>query len=149
MNGRQLLPASLIFALLTVPAGCTSEAPANGQGEGPSTGNVSLATTNESGVQGLVTVSGRENVTFKLELMGLTSGDTYAAALYEGSCESPGAKVADLNSATSGAIGIGSSVTSVPRDMVAQASGLHVQAHLPDGTLAACGSVPEELVSLR
>lgn len=145
---RRTPTTTVALALLAFTAACGSEAPANdGTAETPSTSNVSLATVNESGVQGLVTVSGGDEVMFKLELMGLTSGESYSAALHAGTCDSPGDRVADLNPATSGGIGIGSSVTQVPRDAVADAGALHIQAHLPDGTLAACGDLPDRLLT--
>lgn len=147
MMTARTLTAFALATLLAAAGGCTSDAPANdtgGESSASSTFNVSLSPIGESGVQGLTTVSPGPTVTFKLELMGLTSGETYTAALHAGTCESPGAKVADLNTATSGAIGIGSSVTPVERDAMEDADRLHVQAHLPDGTLAACGDVPAD-----
>lgn len=130
---------------LVLAAGCTPEAPARGVAES-STFNVSLAPVGESGIQGLTTVSRGEALTLKLELMGLESGKTYGAALVSGTCDAPGEELTEMSSATSGAIGIGSSVTPVEFSVVEGEGALHVEAYLPDGTLAACGDIPSERI---
>lgn len=136
--------AALCAALLV--AGCGGEAPeARASGARQSTFNMSLATVNESGIQGLVTVSpGQDALTLKMELMGLTGGETYTAALLTGTCQAPGEEVAELNPATSGSIGIGSSTTPVPLSELGGDRSFVVQARTPDGTAAACGSVPPD-----
>lgn len=135
-----------LACLAVLGSACGSEPPeARASDSGPRTFNMSLATRGESGIQGLVTVSpGSDAYTVKMELMGLTGGTTYTAALHAGTCDSPGALVTELNDATSGSIGIGSSTTSIPRDRIDEADALHIQARLPDGTVAACGDVPTE-----
>ena len=145
MTSKPLI-STAVLALGALVWACAPDAPASdGSGEAmSSTFNVSLATTNESGVQGLTTVSLGDETTFKLELMGLTSEETYTAALHAGTCDSPGERLAELNQATSGAVGIGSSVTGVESDVLEGPDALNIQAHLPDGTMAACGDVPME-----
>jgi len=142
---RHAAALSPLLGVLLVAVGCTPEAPARGAAES-STFNVSLAPVGESGIQGLTTVSRGETLTLKLELMGLESGETYGAALVSGTCDAPGDELAEMSSATSGAIGIGSSVTPVEFSVVEGVSSVHIEAYLPDGTLAACGDIPAERI---
>ena len=133
---------------LTFVAACGGETgtPSAEAGEpsSRSTFNVSLATVEESGVQGLVTVSpGQDSVTLKMELMGLEGGTTYPVFLHRGTCESPGERVRELNRPTAGSIGIGSATTLVSDDTLAEGP-VHIQVHLPDETLAACGELPTD-----
>lgn len=143
---RTSLVSLVTLAALPVLAACGGDAGTPsaraGEASSSSTFNVSLATVGESGVQGLVTVSpGQDSVILKMELMGLEGGTTYPAFLYRGTCDSPGERVRALERPTAGAIGIGSATTLVAGETLADGP-LHIQAHLPDETPAACGDLP-------
>lgn len=137
---------SLLSVALLAACGGEMDTPSaeGGEASSRSTFNVSLATVGESGVQGLVTVSpGQDSVTLKMEMMGLEGGTTYPVFLHRGTCETPGERVRELNRPTAGSIGIGSATTLVSDETLADGP-LHIQAHLPDETLAACGDLPTD-----
>lgn len=143
MSDLRRFGAVLALVALAACSQEAGEADAERSAAGGSTFNVSLATVEESGVQGLVTVSpARDSVMLKLELMGLQGGESYPVVLRSGTCESPGAEVMELNAPTSGSIGIGSSTTAVSTRTLAS-DAHNIEARLPDGSPAACGDIPE------
>lgn len=85
--------------------------------------------------------AGSDSLTIKLEVLGLEGGTEYPAHLHNGTCERGGEVVADLNSPTVASVGLGSSLTALPPDVMQDGQPYFVQVHRPDGTPAACADV--------
>lgn len=117
--------------------GQTAETPGEASGV-----QISLAPRNESGIEGTATIQrGADTVHVSVSLMGLESGNSYPAHVHEGSCQEGGGVAAGLTSVEAGN-GEGSSETRIPAGELSADGSYFVQAHLPDGTPAACGNVP-------
>ncbi|NIR44382.1 MAG: superoxide dismutase family protein [Gemmatimonadetes bacterium] len=189
------------MALLSIPLvlalGCQRAEEGGEQMEAESsmmeTSSLSLMALNESGVTGTADLSHtEETMTVNLELSGLTPGETYAAHIHRGSCETQGPVAASLGSVTAAEDGTGTIEASVSMSelgameghgegmmeeghgegmmeegqgegmmeegqgegmmeegmeqgmkegMSAQHMGFYIQAHLPDGTPAACADI--------
>ena len=103
---------------------------------------VALAPKNESGIQGSATIRhSADTVHVTIRLSGLTAGNSYPAHLHEGTCQGGGGVAAGLTSVKA-ADGSGSSETRIPAADLSMDASYFVQAHLPDGTPAACGDLP-------
>ena len=117
--------------------------------------NFTMMTMNTSGVMGTVEIKHNDQaLDVKVELSGLTPGETYPAHIHRGSCDAQGPVAAELGSVTASADGTGTIEKSVPISDLApteggmgegqggmsqtEHAGFFVQAHLPDGTPAAC-----------
>lgn len=117
-------------------------AEASGEAGGASGVQISLAPRNESGIEGTATIRrGADSVRVSVSLMGLESGNSYPAHVHEGSCQEGGGVAAGLTSVEA-QDGEGSSETRIPASELSADGSYFVQAHLPDGTPAACGNVP-------
>lgn len=127
-------------------AGAEASGEAGGQtaetAGGASGVQISLAPRNESGIEGTATIRrGADTVHVSVSLMGLESGNSYPAHVHEGSCQEGGGVAAGLTSVEA-QDGEGSSETRIPAGELSADGSYFVQAHLPDGTPAACGNVP-------
>ena len=125
-------------------AGGEQMAAATGQQTAGST-EVALSSKNDSGITGTARLTPRgDSVAVRLSLSGLTEGDGYAAHVHEGSCDSGGGVAVGLNPVTGQADGSGTSTKTVAGSALAGGQ-RYIQAHLPNGTPAACGDVPADL----
>lgn len=106
--------------------------------------SVTLVPKNESGVNGtaMLRESG-DSLRVDVRLAGLTSGESYPVHIHQGTCQEGGGVAAGLNDVAA-ADSTGSSTTSVAKSALDADRRHFVQAHLPDGTPAACGDVPSE-----
>jgi hypothetical protein len=108
-----------------------------------------LASKNNSRLTGTVvlTASG-DSTSVALTLHGGRSGTTYSSHVHFGTCEQPGGVVAALTGVKVGADGSGTSTTMVATSTLNAARQEHgsllAQAHLPNGTPAACGDIPAQ-----
>lgn len=103
--------------------------------------NVALGSKNNTGITGTARMTPRgDSVAVQVRLSGLTEGESYAAHVHEGTCESGGGVAVGLNAVTGQADGTGSSTKTIAS--LPSGQSYFVQAHLPDGTPAACGDVP-------
>lgn len=103
---------------------------------------VTLAPKNESGVKGTATIrQPADTVHVTVSLTGLSSGSSYPAHIHEGTCQGGGGVAAGLTPVKP-ADGSGSSETRIPAASLSMDASYFVQAHLPDGTPAACGDLP-------
>lgn len=85
---------------------------------------LTLMTLNESGVMGTANLShSEETLTVDVELSGLTPGETYAAHIHRGSCETQGPVAAALGSVTAADDGTGTLEASVPLSDLAPMAG--------------------------
>lgn len=82
-----------------------------------------------------------DTVHVTVELGGLTSGESYPVHIHQGTCQEGGGVAVGLN-AVEATDGSGSSETSFAAGDLSMDASHFVQAHLPDGTPAACGDVP-------
>lgn len=105
--------------------------------------NAALAPVGESGVQGTVRITpGGDSLTVKLELLGVSQGETYPARLVVGACaEEPGRTTAELQTPHVGTVGVGSSLTRVGPGAVGSDTVYSVRVAMPDGSAAACGEL--------
>lgn len=102
---------------------------------------VALSSKNDSGITGTAVLSPQgDSLTVELSLSGLTEGESYAAHVHQGTCDSGGGVAVGLNAVTGQADGTGSSTATI--ESLASGQSYFIQAHLPDGTPAACGDVP-------
>lgn len=105
--------------------------------------SVPLGSKNDSGITGTARITPQgDSLAVQVSLSGLTEGESYAAHVHEGSCESGGGVAVGLNAATGQADGTGSSTATIAAATLQAGQGYYVQAHLPDGTPAACGDMP-------
>lgn len=103
---------------------------------------VTLEPKNQSGIEGTATIRHMaDTVHVTLSLTGLTSGNSYPAHIHQGTCQEGGGVAAGLT-AVEAADGSGSSETRVPASELSMDASHFVQAHLPDGTPAACADLP-------
>lgn len=103
---------------------------------------VTLAPKNESGIEGTATIRrGADTVRVRVRLTGLTSGNSYPAHIHRGTCQKGGGVAAGLTAVKAGD-GSGTSRTRIPASKLEMGASYFVQAHLPDGTPAACGDLP-------
>lgn len=131
------------------PAMDQEQAPADRQamqdtarGQGGAAMNVALSSKNDSGITGTARILPRgDSLAVKVSLSGLTQGDSYAAHLHNGTCQSGGGVAVGLNPVTGLADGTGTSTKRVAMASLASGQGYFIQAHLPDGTPAACGDL--------
>lgn len=122
-------------------AGQMEEAGGPAAGEATST-EVSLAPRNESGIRGTATLRhGADTVDVTVRLTGLDSASSYPAHVHSGSCAEGGGVAVGLN-AVSSRDSTGMSRTRIPASKLEMEGSYFVQAHLPDGTPAACGDLP-------
>lgn len=104
--------------------------------------DVTLAPKNETGIDGEARLDHHgDSVHVSLRLRGLDSGASYPAHIHRGSCQEGGGVAAGLTS-VSPADGAGTSETTVAAGQLSMDENYFLQAHLPDGTPAACGDVP-------
>lgn len=104
---------------------------------------VVLETRNESGVTGAAMLMQRgDSLEVRVNLSGLTSGEEYAVHVHEGTCDTGGGVAEGLNPVTGQSDGTGSSTAVVTTSSVTGPDASYfIQAHLPDGTPAACGDM--------
>lgn len=104
---------------------------------------VPLGPKTDTGITGTARITPRgDSLAVQVSLSGLTEGESYAAHVHEGSCESGGGVAVGLNAVTGQADGTGSSTATIAAATLESGQGYFVQAHLPDGTPAACGDMP-------
>lgn len=104
---------------------------------------VSLAAKSESGITGTASFAKKgDSLAVKVSLSGLKEGASYPAHIHQGSCAQGGPVAAALTSVTGEAGGSGKSESVVAKGSLQDTASYFVQAHLPDGTPAACGNVP-------
>lgn len=105
---------------------------------------ITLSPKNDSGITGTARMTSQDgSLTVEVSLSGLAEGQGYATHIHEGTCESGGGVAVGLSPVTGQADGTGSSTATVALEDLEPGQSHHVQAHLPDGTPAACGDVPE------
>lgn len=103
---------------------------------------VTLAPGNQSGVRGKAVIGRRgDSLRVRLMLQGLTPGASYPAHVHEGTCAAGGSVATPLGPVAARE-STGVNATAVPASAVAPDGAYFLQAHLPDGTPAACGDVP-------
>lgn len=123
-----------------------------------------LSALNNSGITGTASVSHTaDSLTVTMDLTGLTEGETYSVHIHQGTCEQQGPVAAPLSSVEAEAGGRGTATTTVAMDQLTSGEGeatgegegmqegeahqmgsYYVQAHLPDGTPAACAPIQME-----
>lgn len=139
--------AAALAALAALPLLACSGGETSGQASASETSSASqysasVSPKNDSGMQGHVMVSsGADELTIKLEVLGLKGDTEYPVHLHRGGCEGGGEVVAELNSPTVASVGLGSSLTSLSPDAMERDRSYFVQLHRPDGTPAACADV--------
>lgn len=156
MNTRKI---AVLFLLPLTAAACAEQGAEEGEmaadtaqmqtadtataGGGMQTNEISLEARNQSGITGTASwqTSG-DSITVGLALEGLQQGQQYPAHIHTGTCQGGGGVAAPLTSVTAESGGQGTSTTTVARSALTGTGGFFVQAHLPDGTPAACGDLP-------
>lgn len=104
---------------------------------------VSLAAKNQSGITGTASFAMKgDSLAVSLSLSGVKEGASYPAHIHQGSCTEGGPVAAPLTSVTGEAGGSGTSESVVSKSSLKDTASYFVQAHLPDGTPAACGDIP-------
>lgn len=107
---------------------------------------LSLTPKNETGIGGSLEITyGMDSTRVDLTLTGLEPEAMYTAHIHEGSCDNPGTVVLPLESVIADSDGTGHSTSTVGTAELerAERSGqVLIQAHLPDGTPAACVNLP-------
>lgn len=104
--------------------------------------DVTLAPRNQSGVEGTARLHHHaDTLHATVRLSGLSSGESYPVHIHQGTCQEGGGVAVGLSSVNA-TDGTGTSETSVPASELSMDASYFVQAHLPDGTPAACGDVP-------
>lgn len=103
---------------------------------------VMLSPKNQSGIAGSATLRHRaDTLRVSLRLTGLEGGNSYPAHIHQGTCQKGGGVAAGLTSVTA-QDSTGTSETRIPASKLTMDGSYFVQAHLPDGTPAACGDLP-------
>jgi len=98
----------------------------------------SLRPVGESGLQGWARITtGGDSLTLKLELLGVSEGTEYGAALLRGGCEG-GEESVELQPPHVGSVGVGSSLTRLPGSAL-RSGGPHAVAVSSDGLRLSCG----------
>lgn len=104
--------------------------------------DVALSPKNQSGIEGTARLHHHaDTVHVTVRLTGLSSGESYPVHIHQGTCQEGGGVAVGLN-AVDATDGSGSSETSFAAGDLSMDASHFVQAHLPDGTPAACGDVP-------
>lgn len=104
---------------------------------------VTLAPRNDSGIEGTATIRHMaDTMRVSVRLTGLTSGNSYPVHIHQGTCQEGGGVAAGLTSVEA-QDGSGTSETRIPSSKLGMDASHFVQAHLPDGTPAACGDLPD------
>ena len=109
--------------------------------------SVTLSPVGNSGVSGTATVTeqGAQTVV-ALNLMGAPGAGTHAAHIHTGTCDSPGAVVAPLQSVSVDASGTGTSTTTLDIPMATVMNGQHIvaahEAGGSPGSPVVCGAIP-------
>lgn len=135
-------PAALLVAgILVVGCGGTeqeaAETPAGGDGQM----TAAVAPVGESGIQGTARITpGADSLTLKLELLGVSEGETYAASLLSGGCGEGAEPVAELQSPHVGTVGVGSSLTRLANETVSADATYAVSVDGPGDERVACGA---------
>jgi Cu/Zn superoxide dismutase len=123
----------------TEQASAATDSPASAAGS-----MVALQPKNDSGITGEARWQAQgDSVQFTLSLQGLTEGDEYPAHVHRGTCTETGGVAAALSPVTGGSGGSGQSTAMVARSSFESGQDYYIQAHLPDGTPATCGNVPD------
>ncbi len=106
---------------------------------------VGLEAKAESGITGSATLTPiADGVEVRLDLDGLTAGETYSAHLHRGACDNDMGVVAPLEDVSASGE-TGQSTTTIGTSMLdPTAESLFVQVHSADGTPIACGDVPAD-----
>lgn len=105
--------------------------------------DVTLAPKNETGIDGEARLHHHgDSVHVSLRLAGLESGASYPAHIHRGSCQEGGGVAAGLTSVSAVDTTTGTSETTIAAGQLSMDESYFLQAHLPDGTPAACGDVP-------
>lgn len=143
LGAPSLAVVSLAMAAFTISA-CGGEEPAaRATPSANRTDVVSMSPRNDSGWMGsLMIAPAGDRITIKLELLGLKEGEDYPAHLHRGSCEGGGPVVTELEPLGVNQLGLGSSSTVLDAGTLEEGTSYFVQAHLPDGTPAACADLP-------
>lgn len=116
-------------------------APASGEQSGEAV-DVTLAPRNQSGIEGTAQMHHQgDSVRVTVRLGGLSSGESYPVHIHQGTCQEGGGVAVGLTSVQA-TDGTGRSETGVAAGELSMDASYFVQAHLPDGTPAACGDVP-------
>lgn len=101
---------------------------------------------NESGVSGEARMARRdEAIQVRMTLSGVASGSTYPVHLHKGRCQTGGGVATGLTKISATDTTATSSVT-INAGVLFPDSSYFVQAHLPDGTPAACANVPASVL---
>lgn len=104
--------------------------------------SVALTPKNQSGIRGEAVVALRgDSIRVRLSLTGLEAGTSYPAHVHKGTCRAGGGVATALTSVTA-RDSTGTSATTFAATAVSPDSAYYLQAHLSDGTPAACGDVP-------
>lgn len=114
-------------------------------GQGMAANRIDLASKGESGVTGTATWSPEgDSVSITVSLEGVTQGEKYPAHVHQGTCQAGGGVAAPLSAVTGGSGGSGEATTTLARSSFESGTVYFVQAHLADGTPAACGDLPSD-----
>lgn len=106
--------------------------------------SVLLSPKNQSGIEGEARIRPKDDsLQVELLLQGISPGQRYPAHVHRGSCAAGGGVAAALSS-VSGKQEPGTSTTTIAASAVPADTSYFIQAHLSDGTPAACGNVPVE-----
>lgn len=134
------VPALIATALLVGCTGAEQEAAASASADdGQMT--ASVAPVGESGIQGTARITpGADSLTLKLELLGVSEGETYTPSLLRGGCGEGAETVAELDPPHVGTVGVGSSLTRLANDAVAADATYAVAVAGPGGERVACGT---------
>lgn len=168
-----LAGAVALAALVTADLGFAT-AGAQEEAEDDAEVTVELAPRNDSGIHGTARIHDVEEAEHEeaeeeehaeahehgekhghrvvVELRGLETGASYPVHVHRGSCAEGGPVLMPLEAVDAGPDGTGSSTTTITaaqmaekaKEMEGEHPPVYVQAHLPDGTPAACGDVPME-----
>lgn len=104
--------------------------------------SVTLSPKNQSGIRGKAVIGRRgDSIQVRLMLSGLDAGSSYPAHVHEGTCKAGGG-VARALTKVAARDSTATSRSTFPASVVSPDSAYFLQAHLPDGTPAACGNVP-------
>ena len=104
--------------------------------------SVTLSPKSQSGIRGRALLARQgDSVSVQLMLSGLEPGGSYPAHVHRGTCQSGGG-VATALTTVSAQDSTGASTTTFAASAVSPDSAYFLQAHLSDGTPAACGNVP-------
>ena len=106
--------------------------------------SVTLSPKNESGIRGRALLARQgDSIRVRLTLSGLEPGTSYPAHVHEGTCQAGGG-VATALAGVAAEDTTGASTTTFAASAVSPDGAYFLQAHLPDGTPAACGDVPTQ-----